>query len=247
SAMKQYRRDVSASGGYGLSDRTKNILTQSHGDVSISVMYTPDESTKDPTRYVDRVMDYLDELRLVDPSVKVKQIRGHNQRAEMVARISKTLGGEADKHKAAIAAFKNTTAELQAAISKQLETAQAVQTAEQSWLNDFPIYSDVINQLRQNLEKLRKTGEQVDQLTSAAGVPKYGDAAERIKADLGVLKTDLNSSATEISDLAALADGLGKPDAEELKPLAEIAPTLPPMMGGLRKEIGDPGSPMRVE
>lgn len=243
-ALKQVRRDVSLFGGYGLSDRTKNILAQSQGDVSISVLYTPDESTKDPTRYLDRVMDYLEELRLADPSVKVQQIRGHNQRAELVSRISKTLGGEADKHKAAVAAFKNTATGLQAALAKQVEVAQQLQVAESGWLNDFPIFADVARQIRQNLEKLRKTSEQVDQFVSATGIPKYSDAAERIKADMGQLKSDLAASAGEMTQLADLAAGLGTPDAADLKPLHEISKSLPGVLAGLRAQIGEPGTPL---
>lgn len=246
-ALKQVRRDVSLFGGYGLSDRTKNILAQSQGDISISVLYTPDESSKDPTRYVDRVMDYLEELRLADPSVKIQQIRGHNQRAELVSRISKTLGGEADKHKAAVAAFKTTATDLQAALGKQVEVAQQLQIAESAWLNDFPIFADVSRQIRQNLEKLRKTAEQVDQFVAATGIPKYSDAAERIKADMGQLKTDLAASAGEMTQLSDLAAGLGTPDAADLKPLREISKSLPSVLSGLRAQIGAPDSPMPTD
>jgi len=247
-ALKQVRRDVSLFGGYGLSDRTKSILAQAQaqdrGDIAISVLYTPDESSKDPTRYLDRVMDYLEELRRADPSAKITQVRGHNQRAELVSRISKTLGGEADKHRAAVAAFKNTANDLQAALGKQVEIAQQLQIAESAWLNDFPIFADVIRQIRQDLEKLRKTSEQVDQFVSATGIPKYSDAAERIKADMGQLKTDLAASAGEMTQLSDLATGLGSPEAADLKPLREISKSLPDVLAGLRKQIGEPDSPM---
>lgn len=243
-ALRQYRRDVSTFGGYGLSERTRNILTDVQGDVNVSVLYSPDESSKDPTRYIDRVMDYLDEVRRVNPAVKVEQVRGHNARAKLVGRLTGTLGGEADKHKAAIASFKNLSLELQQALEKQIEIGGKLQSMDQAWLNDFPLYASVVDQLRQNLERLKKTVATVEQSTAAAGVPKYGEAAERVKADLGLIKTDLNGAAKEFDQLTALADGLSKTDAEELQALTQVASTMPPLMDGLRKEIGEPNSPL---
>jgi hypothetical protein len=246
-ALRQYRRDVATFGGYGLSERTRSILNDIQGDVNISVLYSPDESSRDPTRYVDRVMDYLDEVRRANPAVQVEQVRGHNARAKLVARLTGALGGEADKHKAALASFMNLSTELQQAMERQVETSGRLAAMDLAWLNDFPLYAGVVNQIRQNIDRLKKTLSQVEQFTSTAGVPKYGDAAERIKADLGMVKTDLAAAASEFKQLTELADGLSKPEAAELRTLAEVTNSLPPLIANLRKEIGEPGEPMPAD
>lgn len=243
--LRQVRRDVSLYGGYGVSDRTRSIVDGATGDIAISVMYSPDEASKAPTQYIDRLMDYLDELRRINPSIKVEDVRAHNARAKLVARLSETLGGEAEQHRAALQTFRATATEVQQALAQQMDRSRQIQVAGEAWLQDFPIYSDVIALLKQNVDRLAKTVEQVEQFTAVtSGVPKFGEAAERIKSDVGQLKTELGTVGEQMRLLSDLADALGKPDSDALAPLTEIASKLPPQVAKLKQIIGDRNSPM---
>lgn len=243
-SIKQVRKDLSTFARYGLSPRTREILNEAKGEVRLSMLYSPDDASKDPTRYIDRLGDYLEELRLAAPNIRVDMIRTHTSRAELVKRVAETFGGETEKHAAAIKNFRGFVNEMKQGIAKQLETGGAIQSQRKAWLNAFPSYADVLSMLRDEQEKLDKAMEQVETFVSGSGVPKYDAATERVKTDLNTFKTQLVQVQRRLDEIARLADSVAKPDSEALKPLQQIAATLPPMVSALRQIIGDRSAPM---
>lgn len=242
-SMRYVRRDVSVYGGYGLSDRTKQILASARGPIQISILYSPDESSKDPTRYIDRLLDYCDELQRASHDLTVENVQTHAARAKLVARLTSSLGAEADKHKAAIANFNNVSAEIARALTQQIDAGTQLQAGE-AWLNDFPVYAEILTLLREDSEKLNGTVQRVQELTDATGVPNYASAIETIKTDLGAIKTTFSEVAGRMGELSRLADAAAQADAPLLQPLRDIGQTLAPLVKDLRSAVGEPGAPM---
>ncbi len=211
--------------------------------MNVTSLYSPDEQSKDPMRYVRRVNDYLDELRRASPNVSVDTVRTHSERARLVARLTGALGGEAEKHTAALAAFNNLARELNPVLMAQAESGAALQAAD-GWLSDFPIYADMLLQFRMEQERLSKCAETVAQQTAGSGVPRYGEAVDRIKTDLGALKSELTAAAGRLSDIARLGAAVSGQGPELLAPLGRIRDALPKVVSGLSEVIGKPGSPM---
>ncbi|MFO0973047.1 MAG: hypothetical protein U1A27_06375 [Phycisphaerae bacterium] len=245
-SMREYRRDISSLGSFSVSERTRSVLAQSHADIRVSVLYSRDDAAKDPTRYVDRVLDYCDELRRVAPEVKVEYMpnTAPTRRAQLIGRLTGTLGGEATEHKKVLDEFTPLADELLATFAKEAEAARQIQANADAWLGDFPVFTDIANQLNVFQDRVRKTKEQVRQLSGATGVPKYPDATSKISTDFTLLKTDLQTANKAMGRLAELSAALGKPGAPQLAPLKQVATALPALIEKLRQVIGNAGDPL---
>ena len=243
-AMKSVRRDVSSASSYGLSDRTKSILSDFKGDIYISTLYMPAEDDEKQRSYISRVQDYCEELQRFDPRVKVTYVTSPMQREKLVTRISSTFGGEAGKHKEAIEAFNKLQTELKADFDQRLEEGRKLMD-EDKWLGDFPIFASIVNTLKQDKESLQKAADEIKELTPVGGIPKYGEATTKAKTAVADIKTHLTTIAKRLAELAVLADETTKADSKRIAMLRDVAAQARSLVGTLRDTVGEEGSQVK--
>jgi hypothetical protein len=246
SSLKYFRKDIATAGNYGLSDRTKRIIEAADSDVQISTVYPPKEDDAKQQEYIRRIQDYCDELVRFSPKIKLTYVVTSGQREKLVSRISGTFGGEAAKHKEALDAYAKLQDELNAELRQRLDEAQALMGGD-TWLGDFPLFANIAAALRADLETLKKAGEEIKELTPAAGIPKYGDATAKAKAALADIKGHLKAIGDRMNDLAALAEEASKPDSGYIKMLREVAVEPQTLVASLRQSVGAEDAPLPAD
>lgn len=242
-SIKYLRKDVASFGNFGLSERTKNVLAAGDAPIEVSMVYMPDEENPRQQEYMDRLTDYLDEMRRYAPRVKVDPVLTDSQRERLVARISTTFGSEADRHKVALEAFTALSAELQEDLRRNLAAAQALM-ADDRWLGAFPIFASVVQTLREDAESLRKADESLKELAPVTGIPRYGDAVGKARQVLGEVKNHIKAVEDGLTRLAQLADEASKPDSTYLAMLKQVAGETKSLIGSIRAAVGADGDPM---
>lgn len=237
SYLKHVRKDIATLGSYGLSERTRSVLDERTGDLSIWMLYTPDEENERQTEYIDRLQDYLDELKSYDSDVSITQVTSDSQRERLAAQLSTVLGSEADKHKETLASFDEMLQTVDSTLAARFEQAQQLISGN-SWLGDFPLFAEVARILKGRRSELAKAKEEVNELIPAGGIPKYSEAANRAKTALTNAKQDLEGIAEFLDKLNTLADEVAQPDSANIKMLREVAAETASQIGSLREIVG---------
>jgi ABC-type transporter Mla subunit MlaD len=239
-SMKYFRRDIAATGNYGLSDRTKSILNSFKGEIKVSTLYMPSDENDKQRGYIQRLQDYCDELQRFDPNVKVSYVTSPMQREKLVAQISQTFGGEAGKHKEALDAFASLHADLKSELEQRLAECRKLMEAE-SWLGDFPVFANIVTTLKSDNETLHKAADEIKELTPAGGIPKFGEATSKAKSTVNDVKTHLQAIAKKLAEMSTLADETTKLDSKYIAMLREVAAQSKALVAPLRETVGGEG------
>ncbi|OWY70423.1 hypothetical protein B7486_16685 [cyanobacterium TDX16] len=242
-SIKNVRRDLASYGNYGLSGRTKNILQGCTDPVSVSMVYMPDEADEKQQSYIDRLQDYLEEMTRFSTKVQVDVVATDSQREKLVSRISSTFGGEAESHKEALSGFASLSAELTSELQQRLVSAQALMS-ESSWIGAFPVFGNIVATMKADLETLKKSGEEIAELTPQGGIPKYADATAKAKTALADVKGHMQAIEKRLGDLASLAGETSKPDSRYITTLRKVASDAKSLVATLRNTVGPESAPV---
>ncbi|MCZ6815327.1 MAG: hypothetical protein O7F76_01365, partial [Planctomycetota bacterium] len=242
SYLRHVRKDIATLGGYGLSERTRSVLDEGTEELSIWMLYTPEEEDERQTDNINRLQEYLDELHSYDPGVSVTHVTSDSQREKLADQLSSALGSEADLHRAALESFDQTLHELDTTLASRFDQAQRLISGD-SWLGDFPLFAEVARILRSRQSELAKAKEEVDELIPPGGIPKYADACNRAKTSLTSAKQDLTGIAQFLDRLNSLGDEVAKPESANIKMLREVAAETSSMIGSLREIVGENDAP----
>ncbi len=241
-SLKNYRRDLASLGNYGISERTKRVVGECRDNVHLSLLYRSDEKDDKQRHYIDRLLEYGEELARFSPKVAVTHVDSDSQRERLVARLSSAFGGEAEGHKKALASFEGVRSDLLADLQERIAAGQAL-LGEQSWLGDFPLFARVVKLLEQDLEQLNEASKEIAQLAPETGIPKYGEAATKAKEAVKAVKEDFGTLAKAMEQLTALADETTRPDSAPIAMLREVAREAKAKIDSLRQLIGAEGAP----
>ncbi|MEK6643833.1 MAG: hypothetical protein AABZ08_07980 [Planctomycetota bacterium] len=239
-ARKSYRRDVAATGNYGLSDRSKQILNGSKDEILISTLYMPAEDDQKQRDYIQRLEDYCEEMTRFSSSVKVTQAAGPMQREKLVNRISQTFGGEAGKHIEALDTFAKLQTDLKADLEQRMTNGKRLMDTE-SWLGDFPVFASIVTTLKADRDSLQKAADEIKDLTPKGGIPKYSDATAKVKTALTDVKSHMEAISKRLAELAVLADETTKADSKYTAMLREVASQAKVIVAPLRDAVGSEG------
>jgi len=237
------RKDIAAA-GFGLSDRTKQLLSDGGDELRISMLYQPDDSDEKQRGYIERLSEYLDEMKEFAPQrVKWDQIVSDSKKEELVATLNQSLGGEAEEHKKTLEEYKKFHTEMVAELKQRVAQSTDLRGSRDAWLSDFPIFANIGVVLHQDEAAMEKTAGEIAELTPANGIPKYGEAATKASAQLAEIKTHMTAVRDGLSKLAALADQVAKPDSQYASVFRKLAEQVPQFAAGLREAVGPRDGP----
>jgi len=243
SSIKNVRKDVATFGSYGLSDRTKQIVSGLTNDAQVWTVYPPKEEDPKQQEVIERLRDYLDELQQFSSKVKVSYVTTDRQREKLVAEISEAFSSESAKHREAIEAFGRVAADLEADLQQRLQAATSLMAGD-AWLGDFPLYANIATVMQSDVQSLQQTQADIKELTPVGGIPKYAEAVEKAKTELGDIKSHLQSISQRLAELAALAEGTGSEDSRYIQMLRSVATEPRTLVATLREAVGAEGAPM---
>ena len=241
-SLKNYRHDIAAAGNYGISERTKRIISGQEDPIKLSLLYTPDDKDSKQQHYIERLLDYCGELTRFSPNVEVTHIATGSQREKLVTRISGTFGGEAETHKNALAAFEKVRATLAADLEQQVAVGRTL-LAQDSWLGGFPLFAQVATKLEAERKKATEVAEEIAELTPEGGIPKYAEATTKAKQTLDDFAADFKAIGTVMGQMTTLSEEMARPDSPYLSMLREVAPQANEAIDSLRALVGNRGDP----
>jgi len=241
-SLKNYRHDIATEGNYGLSERTKSIISNQKEPIKLSLLYTPDDKDPKQQHYIERLLDYCDELTKFSPNINVTHIATSSQREKLVTRISATFGGEAEKHKNALDVFEKLRASLAADLKKRVALGQSL-LSQDSWLSGFPLFAQVATKLQAEEKKATEVAQEIADLTPEGGIPKYAEATTKAKETLDEFKKDFEAIGKIMGQLTALSEEMARPDSPYLSMLREVAAQTKEAIGSLRALVGNRGDP----
>lgn len=241
-SLKSMRRDLASAGNYGLSDRTKQILANHDGPVNISILYDRDEKDDKQQDYINRLLDYCDELKRFDPQVNYAHLVSAKQREDLQAELVKSLGKGAENHKAALAEFNRFVGDLRATLDERSAECGRILNGE-TWLSDFPLFAQVALKLRQLTKEIDDAVQEIADLVPQDGLPKYEQAANRAKTLLNEWENDLKAIGDLMSELTKLARVTTVPDSPEMRMLRDSAQKAKAAVDSLRELVGADDAP----
>ncbi len=241
-SLKSMRRDLASTGNYGLSDRTKQILTNHDGPVNISILYDRDDKDEKQQDYIIRLMDYCDELKRFDPQVNYEHLVSAKQREDLQASLVKSLGKGAENHKTALTEFDKFVREMRAQLEERSRHCDVILNTE-TWLSDFPLFAQVSLKLRQLIKEVDDATAEIAELVPQEGLPKYDQAANRGKTLLNDWENDFNAIGGLMSELNSLAKASTTPDSADMQMLRDNAIKAKAAIDSLRELIGADDAP----
>jgi hypothetical protein len=242
-SLTYVRKDLASFAHYGLSDRTKQILDGYPEDIHVSLLYTPDQEDEEQQEYIDRLLDYGDEMRRYGPQMTVTHVATDSHREKLVARLGSAFGDEADQHRQALDSFRRLAEDLDAELEQRLAASTELMAGD-SWLGDFPLFASVVSTLRVDRGALKKAGEEIAELTPAGGIPKYQDATTRAKGALKEVREHFQAIADSMSRLTTLADETSRPDSVYITMLRRVASKAHEAVASLRQLVGQADDPL---
>ncbi|MBX3395123.1 MAG: hypothetical protein KF841_07110 [Phycisphaerae bacterium] len=240
--MRSVRKDIATIGNLGVSERTKKIVAETPGDISISVVYAPDPRNKSQQNYIERLMDYCGDLASLSDKIKVTHVSSARQREELAAKLNKTLGGEADQHKAALADFRTFRTQLEVELARIAAQTDSI-LGQETWLSDFPLFAQIVLNLRDIAKDLDEAAVDIEALTPEGGIPKFAEATERAKTAVTEVQKTLEAVSKLSNELARLADNVARADSASVKMLREAADSAKSQIDSLRLTVGAPNDP----
>jgi len=237
---KNIRKDLAGGlAAHRVSDRTKGILDQFQGDLTITTVYTSDEPDSDRKEYLPRLQDYLEEVGQYKRSVNVQHLRRGDERAELRDRIQGKFGEAAEKYREAIDANAKLWDNLRA-VMQNLQAQAKEQLAGGSWLSGFTTLANIETILRKDLEEIDENRRNVDDLIHGEGIPRYEEANSKIKSANDTYKQHLETVQTWMRETDKLVKVLSQSDSEFATKSRENLGVMDGLVLNLRKQIGQP-------
>lgn len=224
-----------------LSERTKSILDQVDGDLTITTVYTSDEPDSDREEYLPRLQDYLAEMEQYKGSVTVQHLHGGDERAELRNRVQGKFGAAAEEYKTVLDQAEQTWVGLQN-VMQQIQTLSREQLAGNGWLSGFSTLANIEAVLRKDLENLAETRSEVADLVRGEGIPRYQEANDTVKSANDTYKQHLETARTWMKDTNQLVTFLSEGDSQFARQSMENLKVLEGLLLNLRKAVGDPDS-----
>ncbi len=232
-----------------LSDRTKNMLNQVNGKLTITTVYTSDEPDSDRKAYLPRLQDYLEEMSQFKSSVAVEHLHGGNERAALRTRVQGKFGEAAEKYKEAVQQNDRTWAGLQGVL-QTLDDASKQQLAGKGWLSEFSTLANLETTLRKDLQDMEDNKREVNDLVRGEGIPRYQEANNKIKAANDTFKQHLETVQTWMKDTDKLVKVLSQSNSDFATKSSANLGVMQGLLLNLKKSVGDlqsrdvPGDPV---
>ncbi len=253
---KHWRKDMAVAGVYQPSDRTKRIVDQVKGQITLTSVYTGRDEENSRDKYFPAVQDYLQELQLYAPAkVKVAHVNSDGAKAELLGRIQGKYSGQAKEYKAVIDDFTRFVNEAKAPQGPTATQPSAQQSLlelntalgnEQSYLAGFPQVADLQAKLTKDLQALTDAQDEVKRLTKGTGMPRYTEARDKITKTLDQLKETLTAGQKDLQSVSAVSragsEDFFKTAAQRMQQMMQAVKAVQDTVGQV-KDAGLPEDP----
>ncbi len=197
------RRDVETLQRYALSPRMQKIVQAVDQPLRLSCVYTSDEPDDETPVRRARIMDLFEEIHELNRGIQIAHITTDTDKARLVERLRKRLGGQAQEHLKLLNDFTRIADELADAL--ETDQQQWRQGKPESYLNQWGLTVEVARVLEQQAKDLRRTAQNVRGDLTGSGLPDYEQLAEQVRQNLQISSETFNTINTELAKIAEIA------------------------------------------
>jgi len=237
---KNIRKDLAGGlAAHRVSERTKTILEQYPGDLTITTVYTSDEPDSNRKEYLPRLQDYLAELAQTKRNVKVQHLYSGEQRFELRNRVQSKFGEAAETYKQVVDSTERVWEHLQR-VMESVKAQADEQLRANSWLSQFTTMANISAVLEKDLEELGEVRRSVDDLVRGEGIPRYEAANTEIRNANDKFRQHLEETQTWMRETEKLVKVLSQADSEFATKSRENLGVMQGLVLNMRKAVGDP-------
>lgn len=223
SFRKHWRKDMAAVGSFEPSERTKRIIDDIKGKISLTSVYTSTQEENSRDKYLPAVEDYCEELQQYAPGkIDVEHVANDAQKAALLARIQGKYSTQAKAYADLIDEYDTfaggtkeqgkvpTTQPALPQMRQALAELSAALNGKDSYLGSFPQMADTEAKLSKAIENLSNAPAEMKRLTKSGGIPRYAEARDKIKQTLDSLRDTLAGGAKSIKNIAEVSQATGE-------------------------------------
>lgn len=238
---KNVRKDLAGGlASHRLSERTKGILDQYEGDLTITTVYTSDEPDSSRKEYLPRLQDYLGEIAQHKRNVKIQHLHSGEDRFELRKRIQGKFGEAAEQYDELVASTERTWDGVQTVMQAvQGQARQQLQSG--SWIGKFSTLANIETVLRKDLEEMDETRRNLNDLIRGEGIPRYQEANTKIKSSNDTFKQHLEAVQTWMTQTEKLVQVLSQEDSEFATKSRENLAVMQGLALNMRNTVGKSG------
>ncbi len=246
---KHWRKDMAMVGSYQPSERTKRIIDKMKGKVTLTSVYTSDEEEYSREKYLPPVEDYCEELQQYAPNkIQVEHLTNDTQKAALLNRIQSKYGTQTKVYVDLIDRFDAfagsaepgkapATQPAMPQLQQGLQELGTVLNAKDSYLGLFPQMADVETKLSKAIDVLTATPSAVRQLTKSGGIPRYGEAKDKISKALTSVHDALAAGQKSLKEIEEVSQA---PNEEFFRTVSQRMADLNKLMESVQATVGEP-------
>jgi len=241
---RHFRRDVSTLASFGLSERSKRIIDNAPEPIRLTSIYTSREPGKERDKYLPRLKDLFEEYALYSDKVETENIANDDEKLELIRRIQAKYAGASEKHQAVIEDAKKLYEELEQTLQREADGFTQLIGAG-GWLAHFPSFANIRANFLHDRKELQKVVEDVTDLLTRGGLPRYSEANTKIKNANNQVKKDLEDSQQWLTEMGKLVEALtGTPETAFVRETNAKLAKLAELEDELIRAVGKPNEPV---
>ncbi len=216
--------DMTRSGQFRLSERTKKLLKTVNQPIHITALYRVKriEDPKEQERAKEqrrRVEDLLRRYAMVSGKITyevIDPLTDTKAKEKLIRRLIKKYSSEAEKHQKVIEKFTKTSSSILKLLIGERDFIQKLAEKNQNLNKDRGIIEIYIRFTR-DIQNIKLTVNDVDELINGGDIPRYTDAVEQIKKVYENTKTDLELAGKYLSEHGCKIEGLSGREKDHFK------------------------------
>jgi hypothetical protein len=216
-----YRRDMETLGRFGLSDPARKIISAVSEPVKLTCVYTSTSERARGSDFRPRVLELLGEMSEANGNVDVFNATNDAEKARVVDRLRKKLGGSADEHVKFLEQFVTAAGDIVA--SSRNAQKQWADLPDDSYLALWGLTAEAARNLGARADKIQRISVRIGSELEGGGVPDYAALAEEVAGELKTAGAVLGNIDLLVLRIAAIP---GAVDANRRDALANIVKSL---------------------
>lgn len=206
--------DFETQGRYGLSERSKRILGEVDVPMHVWAVYTDarmsahteeERTARDNARkYLDRVMEMLEEIQRGNPNIVVRDASGDAARANLMAELRTLQQGKTGRQETLL----QTVRQEIPAILKELDSLKESwsRLPKDSYLAQWDLGGEMSDMLKDQADKIETADRTVAEAVAASPLPDYVKLLDGLAGELRSFQQVLQSYSRTVQRLGKLPD-----------------------------------------
>ncbi len=195
-----WRKDFQTLGRFGVSERTKRILSQVDQPLRLTCVYTSDDPEYKTDQRRSRVLDLLREMSEYGRDVEVDNITTDAGKFELIGRLRKSVRSQAGQHVKFVENFRKQIKTVVKNLQNRLQ--EWSQLPADSYLNRWGLSAEISGELKDRVNELQSVLEDMREQAEMTSLPDYADLVQKATDALTATREELQKQSELLHKIA---------------------------------------------